>query len=316
MNALVIGGAGFIGSHLVERLLSAGDTVTVVDDLSRGSLRNLFNVSSAAKEKRFSFVQLDIRDRDMNTLMRRVKPEVVFHLAGFSDATAAVASPPEDIERNVFSSLSIFDNSLRVDDCRLIIASTTWIYGESEDLPIGEEHVSKPNSPYGVSMMMIEEYANYYERAYGLRSTTVAMPSVYGPRQVPSCETYHIARFAETMTEGNQCLINGDGEQTRDYLFVYDAVDALVKAVDYDGHKRINIGTGREVSHNEAFKLMCEVFRHKVDPRYENALPGDIKRNCVDPSYAREALGWTASMNLEEGLRRTAAWSLENAHRK
>jgi UDP-glucose 4-epimerase len=306
MNCLVTGGAGFIGSNLVDALLARGDRVTVVDDLSTGRRRNL----DRALENGAELVEADIRDgAPLSELARRAAPDVVFHLAAQIDVRKSVADPAFDASINVGGTANVLE-AARASGCpRLVFSSTGGaIYGEGDgqELPLREDAPLAPMAPYGQSKFAGEGYLSLYERLYGLSSASLRLGNVYGPRQDPLGEAGVIAIFCGRLLEGGRPTVFGDGRQTRDYIYVGDVVAALIAAAESDATGPINVGTGRETDVLELIQGLQDLrpdvpFKPEMAP----ARVGEVQRISIDPGRARRELGWQAEMDLEQGLRLT-----------
>jgi UDP-glucose 4-epimerase len=293
MRALVTGGAGFIGSHLVDALVDRGDEVSVVDDLSTGRRENL-NPSAA-------FHEADITDRArMEQLLADDRPDAVFHLAAQVDVRRAVADPAFDASVNVAGTAVLLEAARSAGTRRFVLASTGGaLYGESERVPTPEDAPLAPLSPYGASKAAAETYLELYRRLHGLPTVSLRFANVYGPRQDPRGEGGVIAIYCHAARGDRRVRVFGDGRQTRDFVYVGDVVAALVAASGRDVGGAFNIGSGRETSILELAEALG------VEPSFEPARTGEVLRSCLDPRAAREALGWEARVSLAEGLERT-----------
>ncbi len=259
MRTLVTGGAGFIGSTLVDRLLAAGHAVDVVDSLWTGNLSNLDQANATAGD-RLDFHHLDIRDPAIVELIAERKPELIFHLAAQADVRVSVARPVFDAEVNVLGSLQVLEGARRAGTRKVVVASSGGtIFGEPrpEDLPVRETHPQHPVSPYGVAKKVVDDYLYAYQRLFDLDFTALALANVYGPRQDPNGEAGVVAIFAGKLLSGDRCVIFGDGKQTRDFVYVDDVVDAFVRSIDAGSGMLCNIGTGLETSVNELYETMA-----------------------------------------------------------
>ncbi len=305
MRAMVTGGAGFIGSTLVDRLLAEGHDVDVVDDLSTGSLVNLAE-ARATGGRRLTIHQLDVRLPDMVDLVAHRHPEVVFHLAAQIDVRVSVDRPAFDADVNVIGSLRVLEGA-RAAGCERVVfaASGGTLYGEAADdaLPLRESHPHRPLSPYGVSKKAVLDYLVAYRELHGVEFTALALANVYGPRQDPHGEAGVVAIFAERLVAGKPVTVYGDGTQTRDYVYVDDVVDAFVRAATRGEGLVCNIGTGREVSVNELYATMAEVAGSDHAPVHAPPRPGELRRNALDPTRARIHLGWRSWTTLADGTR-------------
>jgi UDP-glucose 4-epimerase len=292
MRALVTGGAGFIGSHVVDALLARGDAVSVVDDLSSGRRENVPDG-----------VPLHVADiAEIADVMQGERPEVVFHLAAQVDVRKSVADPAHDARVNVAATASVLEAARAAGARRVLLASTGGaLYGESAPLPTPEDAPLEPFSPYGASKAAAETYLALYTRLHGLSTMALRFGNVYGPRQDPHGEAGVIAIFAGAAVEGRPVTIFGDGSQTRDYVYVGDVVSGFVAAGGSDAIGPVNIGTGVETS---VLELADAVG---VEPRFAPARKGEVARSCLDVSRAADVLGWRAEVSLAEGLERTLA---------
>lgn len=298
MRALVTGGAGFIGSHLVDALVAGGHDVTVVDDLSRGRREQ---VHSAAR-----FVERDIRDPRLEALVSEMAPEVVFHQAAQIDVRASVREPVADAGTNVTGTVNVLAACAAAGTRRVVFASTGGaIYGDTDVIPTPETHPCAPESPYGTSKLCAEAYGATFQRIRGLEFVALRYANVYGPRQDPHGEAGVVAIFATRLLHGEPCVINGDGTQTRDYVFVDDVVAANLRAVSVAAPAVINIGTGTETTVNDLFARMRGVAASAADAVHAPAKPGEQRRSCLDIRCAGELMQWRPEVDLTSGLART-----------
>jgi UDP-glucose 4-epimerase len=310
MRALVTGGAGFIGSTLVDRLLAEGHSVDVVDDLSSGSLANLA-AARAEHGHDLTIHQIDIRSGDVVGLIKRRAPDVVFHLAAQADVRVSVARPVFDAEVNVIGSLNILEGAREAGARKLVFASSGGtIYGDPDahDLPVKESHPQQPLSPYGVAKKVVGDYLHAYRALHGLEFTALALANVYGPRQDPHGEAGVVAIFAGRLLQGAPCTIYGDGQQTRDFVYVDDVVDAFARAAERGSGLIVNIGTGRETSVNDLYTTMASVAGAAGAPEYATARPGELARSALDPGRAAIHLGWKPWTDLPAGTAAVLEW--------
>lgn len=306
MRALVTGGAGFIGSTLVDRLLSEGHEVTVVDDLSRGRLENLTSAREAGS--RFTFRQVDLTDPAIGDLVADLAPEVVFHLAAQIDVRLSVEDPVRDAEVNVVGTVRLAEAARRAGVRRIVFTSSGGsIYGPVTDLPVAESRPVDPMSPYAAGKVAGEVYLEMFAKLYGIEWAGVAPANVYGPRQDPHGEAGVVAIFAQRLLAGEPTRVFGDGGNTRDYVFVDDVVDAFVRAatVPAAAGLRFNVGTGVETSDRELHTLVAAASGSGDDPEYAPARLGDVARSALDAGRAAEVLGWTPQVAITEGVART-----------
>jgi UDP-glucose 4-epimerase len=310
VRALVTGGAGFIGSTLVDRLLAEGHEVDVLDDLSSGSLANLAE-ARADRSHRLTFHKIDIRDPQLVDLIVRRAPEVVYHLAAQIDVRVSVARPSFDAEVNVIGTINVLEGA-RVAGARKVVFASSGgtIYGEvtGADLPAKESHPQVPLSPYGVSKRVALDYLNVYRSVHGLEFTALALGNVYGPRQDPHGEAGVVGIFAGRLLADEPCTIFGDGTQTRDYVYVDDVVDAFVRATGKGGGLLLNIGTGVETSVNDLYAAMARAAGVDRPAAMGPARPGELQRSCLDPGRAAIHLGWKPWTTVEDGAPRVLDW--------
>lgn len=310
MKALVTGGAGFIGSTLVDRLLAEGHEVDVLDDLSSGSLANLAE-ARADRSNKLTFHQIDVRDAQIVDLIERRAPEVIFHLAAQADVRVSVARPVFDAEVNVLGTINVLEGARSAGTRKVVFASSGGtIFGECDpaDLPCRESHPQVPLSPYGVAKKVAFDYLNTFRALYGIEFTSLALANVYGPRQDPHGEAGVVAIFAGKLLASEPCTIFGDGEQTRDFVYVDDVVDAFVRAVDRGDGLLINIGTGVETSVNTLYETMASAAGVEAPAQIAAARPGELQRSSLDPGRAAMQLAWKPWTTLEEGTSRVLGW--------
>jgi UDP-glucose 4-epimerase len=310
VKALVTGGAGFIGSTLVDRLLAEGHAVDVIDNLATGSLANLAE-ARADRSHQFSFHQIDVREPSVIDLIVRRKPEVVFHLAAQADVRVSVAQPVFDAQVNIIGSLNIMEGARQAGSRKVVFASSGGtIYGtpDPSDLPVDESHPQHPISPYGVAKKAVGDYLYAYRELHALEFTALALANVYGPRQDPHGEAGVAAIFAGRLINGEPCNIFGDGTQTRDYVFVDDVVDAFVRAADRGSGLLANIGTGVETSVNELYASMAAAVGVDEPARFAPARPGELARSSLDPGRAGLYLGWKPWTDLDTGTAAVLDW--------
>jgi UDP-glucose 4-epimerase len=308
VRVLVTGGAGFVGSTLVDRLLAEGYEVDVVDDLSTGSLTNLTE-ARAQREHRMTFQRLDVRSPAVRELIAHRKPEVVYHLAAQADVRVSVENPGLDADVNIVGSLNVIEGALAAGTRKVVFAgSGGTLYGVPESVPTREGHPQRPLSPYGISKKAVGDYLHYYREIHGMEFTVLALANVYGPRQDPHGEAGVIAIFAGLLLANERPTIFGDGEQTRDFVFVDDVVDAFARAVDKAGGLIVNIGTGVETSVQQLFDEMARSAGYPEPARYAPLRTGELRRSALDPGRAAIHLGWKPYTTLEEGVVRTLDW--------
>jgi len=309
MRALVTGGAGFIGSTLVDRLLAEGHEVDVVDNLATGNVQNL--VGAQATGDRFRLHEVEVRGAEVTDLVAACRPEVVFHLAAQADVRVSVARPAFDADVNLVGSLNVFEGARAGGARKVVFASSGGtIYGEPapEALPVTEDHSQHPVSPYGVAKKAAGDYLFALKALHGLSYASLALANVYGPRQDPHGEAGVVAIFAGRLLSGEPCTVFGDGEQTRDYVYVDDVVDAFVRGATEGDGVLVNIGTGVETSVNDLYASMARSFGSEQPAVHAEARPGELARSALDPSLAGELIGWKPSVALDDGTARTIDW--------
>jgi UDP-glucose 4-epimerase len=301
VNILVTGGAGFIASHIVDAYVNAGHHVVVVDDLSSGSRENL--------NPKAEFVLLDIRKQELRELFTRISFDVVNHHAAQMDVRKSVDDPQFDASVNVLGGLNVFE-AARATGVRKIIFSSTGgaIYGEQDEFPATETHPLRPLSPYGITKLTTEKYLFYYKAVHGIDHVILRYANIYGPRQNPHGEAGVVAIFAKKMLEGQTPTINGDGRQTRDYVFVGDVVRANVLALNSKGSDIFNIGTGLETDVNQLFQTLREWLNPACQELHGPAMQGEQMRSVISSAKISKELGWAPQIGLSEGLRQTAEY--------
>ena len=297
-TALVTGGAGFIGSHLVDRLLSLEYKVVIADNLSTGKLKNL-NPGA-------TFHHIDITHSSVYEMFQREEPDLVFHLAAQTSVTHSTKDPIKDGEINVLGTLRLLEAARRCGIEKFIYSSTGGaLYGDPESIPCSDGHPVAPISPYGLSKYLGEQYLELYRRLHRLKYVSLRYGNVYGPRQDPHGEAGVVAIFTQAMLEGKQPQIFGDGNQERDFVSVEDVVDANIIAIDRGDGTAYNIGTGQSTSVNQIFELLKSIIAYKWDPERGPGRPGEVYQISLDSSRAAQELGWTPQVTLEDGLRKT-----------
>ena len=303
MNALVTGGAGFIGSNLVDALLARGDEVTIADDLSSGKQSNIEQALSQGA----TLEELDIRDAEaVSDAVGRARPDVIFHLAAQIDVRKSVADPANDSRINVEGTINVLNAAQAHGVHRLVNTSTGGaIYGEGRTLPAPEDHPVAPEAPYGLSKFCAEQYCELFTRLHGLSTVSLRYGNVYGPRQDPHGEAGVVAIFCGLLLEGARPKIFGDGKQTRDYVYVQDVVAANLKAAETQTTGPINIGLGVEKSVLDIVGSLGRHAENGFEPEHAPERPGEVQHICLDYARAREELGWEPQVELDEGLQRT-----------
>jgi UDP-glucose 4-epimerase len=306
MKALVTGGAGFIGSHLVDALVERGDDVVVIDDLSTGRRENLEQGAGRGAD----LVELDIRDAAaISDVFDERSPELIFHLAAQIDVRRSVADPIYDLNVNVAGTLNLLEAARTAGAQRFLLASTGGaVYGEGAglDLPLDETATCRPDAPYGQSKFAAEGYVSLYGRLHGLSAIALRLGNVYGPRQDPLGEAGVVAIYCGALLGDGTPRVFGDGHQTRDYIYVLDVVEAFLDGAEAEAAGTYNVGTGVETSVLELGERIAAALDKPFEPEMAPARPGEVQRIAIDSGKAAADLGWRARTPLSEGLRATA----------
>ena len=303
MRIVVTGGAGFIGSHVVDRLVRDGHEIAVVDDLSTGRREN---VNAAAR-----LHVADLRAPELLRIVDATRPAAVVHLAAQAAVSRSVADPVFDASVNVFGMLNLLEacRSAAVRDV-VYISTGGAAYGDTEVVPTPETHLTRPASPYGVSKVAAELYLDCWAALHGARGVSLRLANVYGPRQNPEGEAGVVAIFTRRLLSGRPCIINGDGEQTRDYVYVADVADAVTRALARStATGSINVGAARETTVNELYRRLAQAAGVDRAAEYGPARPGEQRRSALTWDRARQLLDWAPSTPLDRGLAETVAWA-------
>ncbi|MBP9211994.1 MAG: GDP-mannose 4,6-dehydratase [Bacteroidetes bacterium] len=305
MNIMVTGGAGFIGSHVADAYIAAGHSVVIVDDFSSGKPQN---VNPKAKVYR-----MDIQDPAIENVFRDEKIEVMTHLAAQMDVRRSVADPKFDASVNVLGFLNLMEAGRKHGLKKVIFSSTGGaIYGEQDYFPADEEHPNRPLSPYGITKLVTEKYLFFYKEIYGIEHVILRYANIYGPRQNPHGEAGVVAIFTQRMLKGEQPVINGDGKQTRDYVYVGDVVQGNLLALGYSGSNIFNIGTGIETDVNQLFRHLRTLTGSSCEEQHIPAKAGEQMRSVITAKKISDQLGWKQTVTLEEGLKRTVEFFKNN----
>ncbi len=298
MKLLVTGGAGFIGSNIVDAAIAAGYEVVVVDNLSAGC-REFIN--PAAK-----FYHVDINSPEIKEVFDRERPQYISHQAAQIDVRESVVNPVSDASINILGSINLLQLAVQYKVKKVVFASTGGaIYGEQDYFPADENHPCNPISPYGIAKFTVEKYLYFYFLNYGISYISLRYSNVYGPRQNPHGEAGVVAIFSRKMLSGNNPLIFGDGTQTRDYVYVADVVRANVSALSSDYNGAINIGTSKETTVNQIFSYLKRLSKSDCPENHAPPKPGEQMRSAISPQRAKEILNWQPEVDLEEGLAKT-----------
>jgi len=303
MKTLVTGGAGFIGSNLVDALVARGDDVAVIDNLATGKRENLEHAIANGAD----LIELDVRDAEaVAAAVERVGPEVIFHLAAQIDVRKSVADPAHDSRVNVEGTINVLSGALAAGVRRLINTSTGGaIYGEGQILPAPEDHPVAPESPYGLSKFCAENYCALFTRLHALSTVSLRYGNVYGPRQDPLGEAGVIAIFCGKLLDGGRPQIFGDGTQTRDYVYVGDVVDANLRAADSEVTGAFNVGRGVQTSVLDIVEALAAQSDNGFEADHLPGRTGEVQHIALDPSRTKAELGWEAQVGLDQGLART-----------
>lgn len=305
-RSVVSGGAGFIGSNLVDRLVDDGHEVFVIDDLSSGSLANL---TDARRRGSVILHQIDVASPEVVDLVRSFQPNNVFHLAAQIDVRRSVADPVYDAKINVLGTINMLEAARHGNADRFVFSSSGGAtFGDTFNIPTPETQKREPASPYGVSKLVVDEYFRYYHDTFDLDFMSLGFANVYGPRQDPHGEAGVVAIFIGDLLGGRTPTIFGDGNQTRDFVYVEDVADALVRGARVGGSRYLNIGTGVETSVARLYEYIVESTGADIAPIMAAAKRGEQLRSCLDASAAQEHLGWEAWTPLAQGIDETVAW--------
>jgi UDP-glucose 4-epimerase len=297
LNILVTGGAGFIASHIADAFIESGHNVTIIDNLTTGREEN---INPKAK-----FFKVDIRD-DLSKIFEEGKFDVVNHHAAQIDVRRSVSDPIYDAGVNILGTLNLLQNSVKYRVKKFMFASTGGaVYGEQDYFPADENHKQQPLSPYGISKLAVEKYLYFYKEVYGLRYTILRYANIYGPRQNPLGEAGVVCIFLDKILAGEQPIINGSGEQTRDYVYVKDVVKANLLTLNEEDSEIYNVGTGIETSVNELFRLINQNFNNSIKEVHGPAKPGEQMRSVITSEKLFKKFGWKPSTKLEDGLKET-----------
>jgi len=301
MKILVTGGAGFIASHLVDKLIKEGFKVVIIDNLSTGKKENL--------NPKAMFYQIDIRTPKLGQLFKKENPKIVFHYAAQAEIQKSIKKPLKSAQINILGSLNVLENCRKNKVRKFIFASTGGaIYGEANQIPTPENYPARPLSPYGIEKLTIENYLNYYYNKFSLPFISLRLGNVYGPRQNPKGESGVISIFCEKMISGKQPIINGNGRQTRDFVYIDDVVKANILAMRSKKIGIFNIGTGKETDINTIFRKVKKLTGSNCKEIHGPEKKGEQKRSCLDYSKAKKELGWQPKYNIEDGLKKTIKW--------
>jgi len=295
---LVTGGAGFIGSNLVDKLIEKGHKVLIIDNLSTGFKEHI--------NEKAKFYRMDIRSAAIDKIIEKERPEAMYHLAAQVDVRKSLEDPNLDVEINISGSINLLRSCIKHKVQKVIFASTGGaIYGEQEYFPADERHPAFPISPYGVAKLTVEKYLHCFKENFGLSYVCLRLANVYGPRQNPKGDQGVVAIFCSKLLNREKVTIYGDGKQTRDYVFVDDVVNAFVSALDYSKSEVFNIGTGIETNVNQLYEILAKKVGSNSSKTYGPERLGEQKRSVIDFTKAKKELNWEPEVNLEQGLEKT-----------
>lgn len=311
MKILITGGAGFVGSHLVDALIEKKYKAVVIDNLSTGKKEN---INPGAK-----FYKADISSPEIHQIFKKEKPDTVFHFAAQVDVVKSVKNPLKDANINILGSLNLIGNFLKGGLLnrrkKFIFASSVGVYGEPRNLPVDELHLLNPIVPYSITKLAVEKYLNFFQNQ-GLEFVSLRYSNIYGPRQLTSGEGGVIAIFIDRILRNKKIIIFGNGRQTRDFLYIDDAVDAAILAMEKKQYGAYNIGTNREITVNNALRLITKILDEEANISLKPFRQGEIIKSRICYSKIRKELGWLPKYNLEKGLRETTGWFENNLYRR
>jgi len=301
MKILVTGGAGFIGSHIVDALISDGHEVSIIDDLSSGLKEN---VNSHAR-----LYELDVRSEDAQKKIEEIQPEIIFHTAAQIDLRLSMENPVEDASVNILGSINILEGAKKAGTRKIIFSSTGGaMYGDTKNMPTDENNPEIPDAPYGIGKFTVEHYLRFYQSVYGVKSISLRYSNVYGPRQNSRGEAGVVAVFTTKLLRGENIIINGDGFQTRDYVYVSDVVRANMLAMKKEWSGAVNIATSKETDVNELAKLIEDAVGTKVEVTHGPQKKGEVRRSNLDFKKAAKILGWKPEVDIQKGIKKTVTW--------
>ncbi|MBK7381279.1 MAG: NAD-dependent epimerase/dehydratase family protein [Ignavibacteriales bacterium] len=309
MNILVTGGAGFIASQIADAFINEGHQVTIVDDLSSGFIKN---VNPKAK-----FIKANICDKNLSQLFENEKFDVINHHAAQMDVRRSVKNPEFDATTNILGTINLLQNAIKFKVNKFMFASTGGaVYGEQEYFPADEKHPTQPRSPYGISKLAVEKYIHFYHAEYGLKYSILRYANIYGPRQNPFGEAGVVAIFSTKLLKGDQPIINGEGKQTRDYVFVGDVVNANLLALNDSANDIYNVGTEIETDVNQLFHYINSITGAGKEEKHGPAAPGEQMRSVITSNKLFNKFGWRPAIKIEDGLNSTIDFFREELKKK
>jgi UDP-glucose 4-epimerase len=301
MIILVTGGAGFIGSHIVDSYIKVGHKVIIVDNLSTGYRKNI--------NPKAVFYKMDIRSNKLEDIFKKYKISIVNHHAAQVDLRMSLANPVKDAKINIEGSLNLFNCAVKYKVGKIILASTGGaIYGEQDYFPADEKHNTNPLSPYGIAKLTVEKYLEFYHRHYGIEYVCLRYSNVYGPRQLPKGEAGVVAVFCKNISKQIQPVINGTGKNTRDFVFIKDVAEANLKALDAKKSSTINIASGIETPIIKIFEQINNYYGNRIKVKYGKEIKGEQKRSVLDYKLAKKLIRWQPAYNIEKGIKLTCKY--------
>ena len=301
MKILVTGGAGFIASHIADAFIEEGHQVTIVDDLSSGFEKNI--------NPKANFVKANICDKNLSQLFEKEKFDVINHHAAQMDVRRSVKDPEFDATTNILGTINLLQNAIKFKVKKFMFASTGGaVYGEQEYFPADEKHPTQPRSPYGISKLAVEKYIHFYNAEYGLKYSILRYANIYGPRQNPFGEAGVVAIFSTKLLKGDQPIINGDGKQTRDYVFVGDVVKANLLALNDEANDIYNVGTEIETDVNQLFHYINSISGAGKEEKHGPAAAGEQMRSVITSNKLFNKFGWQPKTKIEDGLKATVEY--------
>ena len=301
-SILITGGAGFLGSHLVDTFLEKGNRISIIDNLSTTSKRNHINPEA-------EFIQMDINDTNLKKTIKKINPKIIIHCASQTSVSMSSRNPKKDAENNILGTLNLLESFYNSQDYYFVFISTGGaIYGENTGLSVGENHPCSPKSPYGLSKLTVENYIKYFSESIRMKHLIVRPANIFGPRQNPHGEAGVVSIFANSMLNNQNVSIFGDGNDYRDYVYVNDVVNFIEKAIEKNASGVFNVGTGISITTNKVFSDLAEILNYTKKPNYLPKRPGDIKGITLDSKKALKEINWKPKINFEQGLNETISF--------
>ncbi len=301
-SMLITGGAGFLGSHLVDTFIEKGDKIGIIDNLSTNNHSDFVNPYA-------EFIQMDINDIDIKKIIKKNNPRIIIHCASQTSVSISSKNPKNDAENNILGTLNLLESLNDYQECYFVFISTGGaIYGENLENSVDENHTCSPKSPYGLSKLTVENYIKYFSKSKGLKHLIVRPANIFGPRQNPYGEAGVVSIFANSMLNNNNVSIFGDGNDFRDYIYVNDVVNFIQKAIEKNVSGIFNVGTGIPTTTNEVFSNLAEILNYTKKPNYLPRRPGDIKGITLNTQKALKEINWRPTTKFEHGLKETISF--------